>query len=361
MASINGINTNMALKLNAAATAWGTAGAFGGTDKIIALANYPDNAPILAKSGVSSGKQFGSGADKGTPTFNLNLQFVGGQTEEATPPGFQNGFDRCLAQFFGASAAPAEQTASQGDYMHRLTFATATNPSYCTFAIQETSTEVAEMASVAFQTLTIDASNPTSYLSATFDGIASGIESDAPTNSFATIGSQTTPDEEAVVVAPDDDFWLDTQASVALASGDQVNIQGYVLTLNKPQSQKNEIKGSSGSGSPTLDSQYTGELTLSFKELPDHTIVEYWESETYLKCLLNLEGTQIASGVNRSLKFYIPRMKILTRPTYSVTSAGTNIYTATFRLFAASSAPTGMNSTMPYAEVINTRTTVYQA
>ena len=359
MASITGINTNMGLRLNPAATAWGTAGTFGANEKTICNVTYNDQAPILAQSGLGSGKLFGSGAAKGTATYQLTLDFVGGQSEEATPAGYRNGFDYVCAQFLGASSVSAELTAGQGDYRHTLTYSTGLNGNFCTFSVQETSTLVAEMASVAFDSLAITASAPTSYLSATATGIANAIESASPTNSYASVTALTLADSEVIVVQDDDDFWINAESGGSLSSSDKLNITEYSLSLTKPQSQKNEIKGSSGSGSPTLDAQYTGDLTLTFKELPDHTVINHWLNETYLKCSFNIEGAQIGSGNNRSMKIYIPRMKLLNRPSYSPSTAGTNPYTATFRIFAASANPTGMSSTLPYIELVNTKNNNY--
>jgi hypothetical protein len=96
---------------------------------------------------------------------------------------------------------------------------------------------------------------------------------------------------------------------------------------------------------------------MPIKDHVDHTWETIWNAETTQKAKLSFSGTQIGSGSNKSITIYIPMMKLIDGVQYSPTQEGFNPQTMKWNFYKASSNPTGMSSTYPYLEIINTLAT----
>ena len=346
MASITGAGTNAIFKI---ASTYGTAVSGGAGNKLAAEISPNFNVETLKPKVIGTGSSMPKTATRGNfkPVISLNMD-----------AGYRNCMDNLLAQFFGTAGAPAEQTASQGDYKHTITFNTSLNAKYGTLAYESSSATVIEYPSCAVRSFTLSASDAPGILSANFELIANNAVITGTVNSNASMASATLTDTEVVAFAFDDTFRMNSSAGATLAGGDQKNILSYSLTLTRVQEIQGEIKGSVGNGSPVATSTpLEGTVTVTLKELADHADFTIWSAETPQKCRFDIQGTQIGSGVNKAVTINIPKMMLVGEPQYSITSAGVNTVTLTYEIVQATANPSGMSSTLPYIEIINNLST----
>lgn len=341
MASITGSQANAAVKV---ASTWGTEVATGAGNKLVAEISQSLNAQILNARTLGSGQQMLQNATRGgiQPTVTITMDV-----------GYRNNFDVLLAVLMGTSGAPAEVTGGQADYKHTITFNSTLNAKYVTVAYESSSTTTIVFPTCAVRSVTIRTTQIPGYLEASFELLANDISFSSATNPNATIAATTQTDTDLAAVMFDDDFWLDTRGSAALASGDQYNLTSYELTLTRPQEFVGEIKGASGNGTPRASGDFEGSLTVGVKELADHALFTAWNAETEYKSKFLVEGTQIGTGTNKSIAIYLPCMKLVQEPQYSLVENGINAVTATYTLLKPTAAPTGMASAYPYFEITN--------
>ena len=349
MAAISGDKTNAAVKV---ASTWGTASAASTGDKYIGLISHALNESVLSAKAVGSGSYLPAGFTRGNEKPSLTL------TGDAH---VNSAFGKVLSQFMGTDTVGSEITASQGDYKHTITWNDTRNAKYLSVAYESSSAKVHEFPTCAVRSINIRTPSVPGYMEFVAELIANKLELSTAVNTNAVLAAATISDTEILAPAFDDDFWIDTQASTTLASGDQLNILSYDLKLSQGMESANEIKGTAGNGSPMITGPLEGELTIVLKELADHTWYDYWAAETALKCRFTVEGSQIGSGSLKSLNCYIPRMQLIKAPKYDLQSDGMNNVTYTFSISKATSNPTGMSSTMPYFELVNQLSTSYLA
>ncbi len=341
MASISGMQTNAIVKV---ASTFGTAVSGGAGNKFKGEITPNFNVDTLTPRQIGSGVHMIQTATRGNYKPSLSLAMDGG---------YRNTMDYILAQFFGTSGTPSEQTASQADYKHTLTFNTTINAKYLTMAYESSSATVIEYPSCATRSVSFNVSDAPGILEFGAELIAHNAVLSSTTNTNASMASATATDVEVIAFNFDDTFRINTSSGGSLSGSDQYNITGYNLTLTRPQDFTGEIKAAAGNGAPIPTGLFEGTLQVTVKELADHTYFTYWQNETPLKCRLDIQGTQIGSGVNKAVTIYIPKMILVQEPQYALTSDGVNALTLNFQIVAATSNPTGMSSTYPYVEIIN--------
>lgn len=349
MGAISGAKTNAIVQIS---STWGTAVAGGDGDKYVGEISHSMNISELTARAIGSGSSMISGATRGNEKPTVSL------TGDAH---YQGAFGAILSQFMGTDSVSSELTASQGDYRHTITFNTTLNAKYLTFAYESSSTTVHEFPSCAVSSLTIRTPQVPGYLEYQAELVANTLDLSTSTNTNAVCAAATLTDSEIIAQGFADSFWIDLQSSGALDSSDKLNILSYELKLDRPQESANEMKGSAGNGSPIATDLFSGTLTVTLKELVDHTYYTYWANETPLKARFTIEGSVIGTTTPKSLNCYIPRMQLIGEPVYGVASNGMNPVTYTFKLSKASANPTGMSSTYPYFELVNSLSTGYLA
>jgi hypothetical protein len=349
MAAITGKETLVGIKM---ATTYGTAVA---VDKLIACDSFSQsrNVEKLMRSPLGLNKLFDTNITQGRATPSIS---------GTTKIGFQNNVEYLIAQFFGKSTTPAEQTAGQSDYLTRLTFNTVApilNAKYLTVAMKDTSTTTLEFPAVAIDTLTITIV-PNNYISMDFNGLANDRELGSSTNTTAVLNALSAPTENEIVVRESDEFLINAQAGGALTTvTDRKVIEQAVITLTKPQESIPLIKGSSGNGEPTSTGNYTCTLTVTYNTLEDHTWLTAAEAGTEYKAGFVFEGTQIGTGANQGFRLYFPRLQIVDDPEYTATTPGNNKHIVTYTAMQATANPTGMDDKNPYIEYTNGISTAY--
>lgn len=346
MASISGSSTVAAVKV---ASTWGTSVAVGSGNKFPGEITYQANVTELVSREIGSGNEMVTGATKGLikPTVNITMDC-----------GYENNFDTFLAQFFGTDSVSAELTPSQGDYRHTITFNSTLNSKPLSVAYTDTSSTSIEFPTCGVRSVTIKPQGVPGYLDATFELVTNDIVYGSATNTYAVVAAATArSNQEQMATAFNDTVWINSTSGGSLSSSDKVNVIDWSVTFTRPQECGNEITGSTGLTAPAKQGLFEGTLTLTLRELPDHTWFTSWGAETRHKFKIGFDGSQIGSGSNRSMYMYIPQAQLIQEPQYALTAPGINPVTLTYKISKAASNPTGMSSTYPYFEIINTKST----
>lgn len=353
MASLTGAQSKAGLKI---APTWGTAVSCGAGNSLAAELSPNFNVSEITARQIGSGNYMLNNATRGSviPTVSVTADL-----------GYRNNCDVLLAQMLGTSALPTELTPGEGDYLHQIFFNTTLNSKYVTLAFESTSNTVMEFPTCAVQSIGIATTSIPGYLDFTAELLASGVAltnslpTPAPVNTNASLAgctfSEGTP--ELVAVDYSDTFRTNDSSGAAVAGGDQYNITGFELSLNRPQEVIPEIRGAAGLPAPLGTDLFDGTFTAQVKELADHAYYTIWSAETSRKAAIHIEGTQIGAGSKKSFTIYLPRILLVTEPQYALTDQGTNALSLEFRLLRAAANPTGMNSTYPYFEIVNTLAT----
>lgn len=347
---LTGTQTKAIYKLGKQNTAFGTALAAGAGDRIRGAISTNYQAQELTKNPLGSGLTMQDDIIKGriTPVISLSMDV-----------GFRNGADRLAAQFFSTSAAPAEQNAGEGDYLHSFTMNSTANNIYGTFAYELTSAKVAELPSCACRSFQTSFGGTNEILQAQVELLGNDLELATSVNTNAVISASTNIDSECVIVKLEDQFWLNAESDGALDSGDQYDITSYTRVLSRPQEFSGQVKGSAGNPAPLAGEIISGTLSVVIEALDDISKFDSWNAGDTFKCALIVEGSQIGAGDNKTWAEYTPRIKLVQAPKYNITDAGYNSVMLDFVILQATTAPTGMASTLPYLQITNEQTTNY--
>lgn len=341
---LTGVQTEAVLALGTQATAYGTAVAASTGDRIRGAIDYSVTTKELVKNPLGSGLTMQDDiiAGRVTPVVSLSGD-----------AGYQTGFDKIAAQFYGTCSNPAEQTGGEGDYLTRMTINPTANNIYATMAFEAASDKVIELPSCAVRSFSTSFDEASSFLAVSAELIGNEVELATSVNTNAVIGASTFADTECVVVTEAADFWINAESGGALSSSDQFDILSYNRTLSRPQDFKALAKGSAGNAAPVAEEIISGTLTITVDALDNLDYFLAWQAGTTYKCRLGVEGTQIGAGDNKAWNEFCPRIKLVQSPQYSPSSAGYNPVTMSFVIMQAAANPTGMDSALPYLELTN--------
>lgn len=348
MATITGVDTYATFKVG---STHGTAVQGGSGDQLIFNSlSHSLNVTELSRVGLGSGQSFLNDAQAGATDPSLSVDMV---------PAYDNAAPVLVSTFMGTSGTPTEQNASEGDYLHTMTWSEASK--FGTIAFETSTTEVIEYPSCYPTALTWTVENPPNYTTLAMDFLANGRVISSTTNTNASLASVTETDSEEVVVQQVDVFAINAQGGGALSGSDAVDITSAVLNLTRPLGTVREIRGAAGNSAPIRNGQPAGTLTVQFADLDALTYFTAQAAGTEYKAYLSVEGTQIGAGDNKSMIAYLPRLKIIQDPEYNVTDPGNNPHSVVFMVLAATANPTGMSDNLPYFTFTNERSTAYQS
>lgn len=341
MASISGSNASAAIQI---ATTWGTAVAAGVGDKLIGEIAFSANGTILESRAVGSGaymrSEFTRGAYLPTATFTGDL-------------GFRNNCDKIIAAFMGTSGAPAEQNVGESDYLHTITFNSVLNAKYLSLAFTDTASTSQEIPTAAVRSIGIKSTSVPGYVDFTAEFLGNSIVFPGSTNSYAVVVAATQTDSELVAADFSDAFRTNAQASGTLVGGSLYSVTGFDFSMTRPQDIIPEIKGSAGLSAPVSSGVAEGSFNVTVKELADQAYYTIWNAETAQKASIDIQGTQIGAGDNKTFIIQLPRLLLVQEPQYSLSSDGINTLGLNFNIAVAAANPTGMTSTYPYFEITN--------
>jgi hypothetical protein len=347
MASISGSNTVAAVQV---ASTWGTAVAAGAGDRLAAEVTISANATTLEARTIGSGQYMRSNFTRGAyiPTVSLTGEL-----------GFRNNWDTIIAAFMGTSGAPTEQTIGEGDYLHVITFNSALNAKFLSFGVTDTGSTTQEIPTAAVRSISLSSTSIPGYIDCTAELVGNDIIFPGVTNTYAVVNATTftegTPD--LVAVTYEDAFRTNAQSGGSIATGNLLGITGFTFNMSRPQDPIPEIKGSAGLNAPIATDVAEGTFSVTLKELADQAYYTVWLNETAQKASIDIQGTQIAGGDNKSFKLYLPRLLMDGNPDYAVTGNGVNPVTLNFNIAVAGANPTGMTSIYPYFQITNTLAT----
>jgi len=352
MVARTGAGTIAGYQINPAATVFGTAIALGVDDRLAARITNTTSVTDNRASPVGTGAGMDTDAALGNISPSATLEMEGG---------YENGMDQVMAQYFGIATAAVEQTGGQGDFLHRFTTNTTFNANFGTLAYETSSTTTIEFPSAATTTITVTLSDIANFLTFGADILGNKQELSTGINDNAQLATTTIADTEKIIVGFDDAFLLNDETDIALVNPtDCLAITDLSFSYTKPQEFVGEIKCTAGNGEPIATDLIVGTLSVTLKQLDDHTFYDLHEAETTSKMLLEIQGTQISgSGLNKTFRLYIPKAKLIQNPEYNVIETGINPHVLNFDLLAAAATPAGMFDTLPHVEFINQRTTDY--
>lgn len=308
---------------------------------------------------ISCGGQSGFGTECAVENreYRFNLAF---------DAGFQNGFDRIVAQYFGQSSVPAEQTPGEGDYLHVLTFSSTPNQHFGTYVTETSQDTVIEFQSTFVESLTITMDSVGQPVRYSADLTANNAEFDtsAAVNNNATLAALSFVDGERFVPKCENKFriapMLDNGADVALTDNDTFAITSFEFTTDLPLEVVPEMTGGECNG-PTQSDDRTGTLTIDIKlhEGNDSYSFLDWINGTFFQADWEMIGSQINSGANKSFKLKFPKLCLVDAPVYNITEPGFNSYTLVFRVIDSNNILPGYSGTAVEAELINQRPSIY--
>lgn len=306
---------------------------------------------------VGCGGQSGFGTESEIANREYRLSLTG-------DAGYQNGFDRILAQFMGTASAPAEQTVAEGDWLHTLTFNSVSNEHFGTFAYESSQTDVVELVSTFTESISISMGEVGQPLEYTASLVSSEAEFSTPVNTNADLASLVFVNDDIIVPTCATTFRIktinDDGLDTALASGDQVDILSFDLEMERPLEFVFEATGGACSF-PTESGFLSGTFTVTFKLHTSNTVLSYqnWVDNDKYAADIVFTGTRIGAGVNRSFTIRMPKLHLVEAPDYPVTDAGFNEYTLTFRMIDSDNVIAGFTSNSTEFEFINERAGVY--
>lgn len=312
---------------------------------------------------VGCGGTSGFGTDCAIQNFQYRLSLSG-------DVGFQNGYDKILAQFFGTTSAPVEQTVGAGDYLHVFSFGASINGHFGTFAYESSQTDVIEAVSTFTESITISMPGVGEPIRYTAVLVASDVEFDVASavNDNADLQSLSFVVSERIVPECAHEFrikeMLDDGTDVALASpADVVAILSYELEMETPLAVVNEMTGGD-CNAPTQDGERTATLTVTFKEHQDNLNLSFqnWKEGDFYQADITWTGSIInnpLAGVNLSHTLRTPKLCLVDAPTYNVTDPAINGYTLVFRVLDSENLIPGFTTNAPEAVFINQRPDIY--
>lgn len=274
-----------------------------------------------------------------------------------------------VAALFGTvTGSPAENNVGEGDYLHDFDPASSVAGNFLTLAYLLEDDRSLEFPSVKPISFAITQStNGVGVI--TVNCIADRLVTNSPVNSQADIDSLSYPTYQAAVLGDTNHYLrLNTQSGGALSSADDMEILNYNFSFNRPLQRNYPLRGANTkyTTEPAQLDVCTGQLSFLLNEIDDGSldILDDWNDGNEKKAEIFIDGDQIGSGDNTSIKLQMPRLS----PSEGV-PAGHDIPssrqlmqpTATYDMLKASAAPTGMTgvTNMCRMETVETRSAAW--
>lgn len=286
--------------------------------------------------------------------------------------GFGSGWERMLAQMLGNSSTPVEQTPGQGDYKHILTLADNPNQYFGTLAWETASESVIELLNTITESVSLSLSDLNDYVNASALLLGNAVEFDATqaVNNNADLQSLTAIEKELIEPKCKNGYLLikkvidDGTSDTALVKvSDVFNVSSVDFSLSRDVEQVNELTGGDCAGLQLNGDPYTGTVSFEVRKHVSNSIMSYidWDENAYYFAELVFEGSQIGTGVNKSIKFKFPKLAWASSPNYDITDEGINSYTLNFNLLSSENILPNFTTRNFEVELINTRANQYLA
>lgn len=249
----------------------------------------------------------------------------------------------------GTAAAPAEQTPSQSDYLHSITIAD-THRKFFTLAYEAEDDVVCQIASCKIGSVAFSFTENGPLL-ATFSFIGSShVNTGAATTNAQLNALVLTQDEDPTIFNGANNYVRlgNYSTGTALTSTNNVGIISGTITVNRPITPYFAIRGTSTQSTyePYSSALGSAEMQLTFANIDDSVYDPFnkYKNATYQMCEIFLDGAQLGTGLNTSLKFQLPYLMPVGLTGYGVSGqAVVQQPTLTLRSGIAPAAAAGMS------------------
>lgn len=275
-----------------------------------------------------------------------------------------------FASVMGTESSPSETTVGEADYLVNHDLADSVTGLFWTLCYKVETDRVFVLPSVKIMGFSLSISNNGAG-SITFDGEADVI-TESSANTVAEIAALTKYTYETVTLGGANHYFrTNADSGGGLSGSDDKMITGVTISVSRPLRGQYGLRGASSKYvlEPLQYGDIEGTLKVDYIELDDATYDMFgeWEAATTKKAELFIDGSQIAGGVNRSLKFQMPYLK--PKPTIPVghdVQSNNSQFTPSieYHMLKRSAAPTGMSGVTDYlrlAEIHPTRSTKWTA
>lgn len=262
--------------------------------------------------------------------------------------------------------ASSEITASQGDYSHTIDLSDSiSNSSMIAWTLAFTTEEsvgakLIELPSVKFFSASIS-QDVNAQGTVTFQGFFDKVVTSGWTTSYANLTglSGTTPYEIAILGGTNHYLRMNASSGGSLSGSNDIPIQNYTITLNRPLSTRYALRAANSSYTyePLDLGLIDGQVSFRLLEINASTLdhLANWSAATDQKAELFIDGTQIGSGVNRSIKIQLPALEPSPGLPAGYDIPNNNSFQnpiAAFTMKKRSAAPTGMSGVTDYIRAI---------
>lgn len=333
---------------------FGTAVAASTGDKMIVEGlTRTENTAELSTTGIGSGLDMVNDKQTGavSPTITINKNDF-----------YDDAGEFLEALFFGGASVI---NMGSGGYSHSFLYNATRNAAFATVAF-DGMTSVFEYPSCTPTKLSISADNPPNYVKKTIELLGNKLVTSAAggnVNTAATLAAATVTDQRKIIVKPEDAFWINNRTGGDVVStGTAIAIKSIKIDLAVPAQYVPEIKNSAGNGQPVLNGSptFTGQVTIELKNLQDLTWFQAQANGTEYKAALVITDTTLIGGSIYYKKTYnFPFLKVIKDVAYDLNTTAENPATIVFDCIAATTAPTGMISTLPHVITQNTKSSAY--
>lgn len=303
---------------------------------------YNDNPETLEFSTKGLGRSMKNYLQLGrlSPSLTLNYKLKFGGVGQAL-----------LANFFGLDTTPSETTASQGDYQRFCYYSSTAR--FFTIAVQSSTSTSLEWASCypSSVTLNYESFQP---VSVSINFVTTPRKNTPATNTYANLNSVTISDQN--------DSWIifnqsSRVASLGMGSGvpstHSYHVQSININLEKNWEVTNEVTGTAVTGAPNRTGLFMCTMDMTHSGLVDHSFFTLYENETPRSFNIRVNGSQIGSGVNEALLFYIPSAKLTADPVAPISSDGFNSFTTNWEAYIEPNSSFSSTYPTPFLSVTN--------
>lgn len=345
-----GINTNRASMVVGPGATWGTAPDLSSTGKKTHVSQLTVNSSLGRFNPRDNGfDNFVKEILRLEETVNLTLTF------DLTS---DNWWPLFAAHFMGTASTPAEQTASQADYLSNLDFTNEIDGEFLSMSYLIEDDKAVEFPSVKVMSMAINMQvNQVGTI--TFGCIADQIvvAAGSQVNNAADIIALAYPTAyEALALGGTNHYFrINAQSGAGLTSGENLEILNFSCAYQRPMQTGFALRGASSKY--TLEPQQlgptTGTMGFQLYTVDDGVMdmLDDWKNADEFKCELLVDGSVIGTTLNRSIKLQFPRVTPNSPlPTgYDIPNANSLMQpTANYQVLAAAAAPTGMSGVTNY-------------
>lgn len=269
-----------------------------------------------------------------------------------------NGCLALLAGFLGTESSPTETTVSQADYTCNMDFASSVYGNFWSLAYSIETDRV--RAIPAFKVVSVTYSHAVNGAGAwTFQCMADRSIVSSTTTVGNLQGLTTYTYETATLGGTNHYARMNTASGAALSGSNDFTGIGWTLTMTRPHQPLFGLRGANTKY--TLEPRQNGPidvtLKVDFTEVDDATLdmLGQWTNATTLKAEFFYDGSQIGSGINRSMKIQFPKLQATGQgPTGHDWANNNSIMqpSLTYRALKASAAPSGMTGVTNLARFV---------